>query len=135
MSRQVLTVIIAAIAIAVLPAAVFAKSDDAVVANNGKPILVQSSQPVVEIHLKANPSTGYRWFLAGDYNPLLIQPVSVKFVPAKKSRPGAPGVDVWKFRLKAAAFVVPRVLRLNLIQAKAWDMKTAKKRQFVIVTG
>lgn len=119
----------------VAPTAPWAKNADAVVAENNKPILVRSGQPVIEIQLRENPSTGYRWMLKGGYNPLLIQPVSATFKPKAAQKPGQAGIVTWKFRLKAAAFVVPRVLHVTLVHGRPWDMRHAKKRRFVIVTN
>jgi inhibitor of cysteine peptidase len=67
-------------------------------------IAISVDQPEFTIKLKSNPTTGYSWFLR-DYNAALIESVSHAFqAPTDKKLMGAPGFEVWKFKVKPAAY-------------------------------
>ncbi len=98
-----------------------------------KTILVKSESPTVTIKLKANPSTGYSWFL-GSYDHDCLQPVSSRFIPAKGNRVGAGGVSEWTFKVKEKAFTVPQLLKINMVYMQAWQLKNSTQQVFTIAT-
>lgn len=73
------------------------------------------------IKLKSNPTTGYTWFLT-DYNSALLEPVKHVFEPAtNKKLIGAPGYELWIFRAKPAAFVVPQQTLIRFVYSRPWE--------------
>jgi len=57
---------------------------------------------LVEIRLNANPSTGYSWQLEHSGNPdsAVLEKHFYWTPPSDSALCGAPGVDVWQFRVK-----------------------------------
>lgn len=103
--------------------------------NADKSIMVSRAQPVIVLHLKANPSTGYGWFWSRDANvSTLIAPISMHYVAPKTAVPGQSGMDVWQFRLDQAAFVVPQVLEIKMLYKRPWEKQVAETKVFQIVT-
>ncbi len=98
-----------------------------------KPIMVKASDPFFQVELKANPATGFSWFLT-QYNSDLVTPVSAKYHPPKKVITGAPGHTVWKFKLTQAAFVVPHIIEIRLRYMQPWAMVGGKHKLIVVVT-
>ncbi|HSW94467.1 MAG TPA: protease inhibitor I42 family protein [Gammaproteobacteria bacterium] len=85
-------------------------------------IWVSADQPTFSIKLAANPTTGYAWYLQR-YDVALIQPVKrVYEAPLKKNQMGAPGYEIWTFRVKPAGFAVPMQTRLQFVYARAWEV-------------
>lgn len=101
--------------------------------NPKKPIVVTKNNATVTIKLPSNATTGYSWFL-DEYNHKLIKAVSAKYVPPKIMIAGAPGYMLWTFKLKKAAFVVPQITKVELIYARAWDLKDSADKSIVFVT-
>lgn len=97
-----------------------------------KPIVVTQPSPTVTFMLPANPTTGYSWFLKSE-DSNLIAAVSEKFEAPKTNRPGAGGMDVWTFRVKSPAFVVPRVTTIVMEYARPWDLADATLRTVDVV--
>ena len=83
-------------------------------------ISVTKSQAQFTIKLKSNPTTGYSWFLR-DYNSKLIAPLNHHFEVPQSKMIGAPGIEVWTFRVKPDAFVVPHQMRIRFMYARPWD--------------
>lgn len=84
-------------------------------------ITVTSEHPQFSIKLKSNPSTGYSWFLRG-YDANLIQPVKHNFVPAADRKlVGAPGFEVWTFKVKPEGFDVPQQSQIRFVYARPWE--------------
>src|SRR5688500_6563929 len=70
-------------------------------------ILVTVKSPEFSIQLKSNPTTGYSWYLR-EYDSNLVAPVKHQFqANNEKKLIGAPGFEVWTFKMKPAAFIVP----------------------------
>ena len=83
--------------------------------------VIDPTQPVFIIKLKSNPTTGYSWFLR-DFNSELIQPVSRKFAPPDNPKlVGAPGFELWTFRLKPPAFLVPQQTLIRFVYTRPWE--------------
>ena len=97
-------------------------------------IMVSASQPQFEIKLKSNATTGYSWFLR-KYNSKLIEPVKhVYQAPQNKGIVGAPGVEVWTFRVKASGFVVPQQTIIRMVYARPWEGAEATEQLNFTVT-
>jgi inhibitor of cysteine peptidase len=91
-------------------------------ATQEKPVvMVTANKPQFDIRLRSNPTTGYSWFLK-KYNANLIEPVKHVFeAPQNKKLIGAPGYEVWTFRVKPAGFVVPHQTTIHFIYARPWE--------------
>ncbi len=95
--------------------------EDAVYTQDKLSISVSANQPEFTIKLKSNPTTGYSWFLKS-YSEKLIQPVKYVFqAPQDKKLMGAPGYELWTFRAKPDAFVVPQQTSLSFAYARPWE--------------
>ncbi len=99
-----------------------------------KVIQVNSKSPVITLKIKSNPTTGYSWFLTDDFRSDLIQPIGQKFYPGDVKKPGAPGYEVWRFKVKSSAFVVPRITNITLHYVRPWVVtNNGRKMTFVVV--
>jgi len=83
-------------------------------------ISVALDKPTFVLKLKSNPTTGYAWFLR-DYNTNLIIPVKHSFQPPERGLIGAPGYELWTFRVKPAAFTVPQITTIRMTYARPWQ--------------
>lgn len=84
-------------------------------------VVVTAEQPEFSIKLKSNPTTGYSWFLR-DYHSRYLTPVKHVFqAPETPQRAGAPGFEVWTFRMKPEAFTVPLQTALRFVYARPWE--------------
>ena len=99
-------------------------------------IRVEAKNPEFAIRLQSNPTTGYSWYLQS-YDANVVQPVKhVYEPPANKKLIGAPGSEVWTFRVKPSGFVVPMQTLIHLVYARAWEMNgQAKQVVFQVTTG
>ncbi|HTM63506.1 MAG TPA: protease inhibitor I42 family protein [Gammaproteobacteria bacterium] len=95
-------------------------------------IIVTKKKPIFIIKMISNPTTGYTWLLR-DYDKTLIIPVKQQYVAPSKNLVGAPGYELWTFRVKDTAFVVPQRTTIEFIYARPWEQdKEADKSQYVI---
>lgn len=93
--------------------------------------IIQPQHPEFSIRLKSNPTTGYSWFLLG-YDANLIQPVTHSFVaPTNKKLIGAPGFEVWTFRVKPNGFTVPMQTAIRFVYARPWEADDNQTKQVV----
>ena len=103
---------------------VYAKTNtvDLPVYTDAKPVVMVSKDKVeFVIKLKSNPTTGYSWFLR-DYDSKIVEPVShVYEAPTDKKLMGAPGYELWTFKIKSAGFVVPQRTTLRFMYARPWE--------------
>src|SRR5205085_1476518 len=84
-------------------------------------LMISAAQPEFTLQLKSNPTTGYSWFLR-EYNESLIVPVKHVFqAPQKSTLMGAPGLDLWTFKMKPSAFIVPQQTLIRLVYARPWQ--------------
>ncbi len=98
-----------------------AKSEIPVYTEQKTSVLATANQPKFIIKLKSNPTTGYSWFLK-EYNTHYLEPVKHEFQAAEnRQRVGAPGYEVWTFKLKPAAFAVPLQTTLRFVYARPWE--------------
>lgn len=92
-------------------------------------IMITQDQPMFVIKLKSNPTTGYSWFLRR-IDASLIEPVKETFVaPTDKHLVGAPGYELWTFRVKPAAFSVPRVTKIRFEYVRPWEPEESKPQE------
>lgn len=85
-------------------------------------IMVTPETTQIVIKLKSNPTTGYSWFLR-EYTPSLIEPTKHVFeAPTDKKLMGAPGYEIWTFRVKPAAFIVPQQTVIRFVYLRPWEM-------------
>ena len=81
-------------------------------------ILVNVQQPQFIIKLKSNPSTGYSWFLR-EHDDALVQPIKHQFEKnPQASLMGAPGYEIWTFKIKPQGFAVPQQSTLRFVYAR-----------------
>ncbi len=96
-------------------------------------IMVTKANREFVIKLKSNPTTGYSWFLR-EYDPSLITPVKHTFETPVPKRIGASGYEVWTFKVKPNAFVVPQQTAVRLIYARPWQGADNSTQLFFRVT-
>ncbi|EKD55322.1 MAG: hypothetical protein ACD_60C00015G0030 [uncultured bacterium] len=95
---------------------------------------VSENNPQFTIKLTSNPTTGYRWFLR-NYDANLIQPVKHAFLAAdNKKLIGAPGYEVWRFKVKPAGFSVPQQTIIRFVYARPFEMNDDAKQLVFNVT-
>src|SRR3990167_9939563 len=80
-------------------------------------ILLTPAQPEFVIKLKSNATTGYSWFLR-KYDPHFVQPVKHVYQASTSQLVGSPGFELWTFRAKPTAFIVPQVSAIYFIYAR-----------------
>ncbi|HSW68604.1 MAG TPA: protease inhibitor I42 family protein [Gammaproteobacteria bacterium] len=111
------------------------KIESVTVYTEDKPaVMVQAKQPEFSIKLASNPTTGYSWYLrADDVN--LVQPVKHVFqAPENKKLIGAPGYEIWTFRVKPSGFVVPTQTAIRFVYARPWEMNSQARQVVFQVT-
>lgn len=99
-----------------------------------KTIVVSKKSPTITIKLKANPTTGFSWFLA-HYDDKLLIPISAKYYPPSDNKLiGAPGFTVWKFRVRNNAFNVPQMTNIALQYMRPWTLEGAMRVFITVIT-
>ena len=84
-------------------------------------IIVFSAKPTFTIKLKSNPTTGYSWVLQKSHA-RFITLIHHKFEPPQnKKLIGAPGYEVWKFRVLPGAFAARKQMRLRFKYIRPWE--------------
>ena len=98
-------------------------------------LTVTSDKPEFILKLKSNPTTGYSWFLT-KYNPSVVKLVRHYFeAPMNKKRVGAPGYELWIFRVKPAGFIIPQHTFIHFVYKRPWESASDVERlTFNIVT-
>jgi inhibitor of cysteine peptidase len=90
-------------------------------------VMVTKDHPEFQIKLKGNPSTGYMWFLR-EYNSNLVIPVKRVIVPAETKMMGAPSFELWTFKVKPEALIVPQQTMLRFNYSRPWDVNDQPKQ-------
>jgi inhibitor of cysteine peptidase len=99
-----------------------------------KPVaVVTADQPEFIIKLKSNPTTGYTWFLRG-YNIELLEPVAHSFQAPDSTTVGAPGFELWTFKVKPSAFVVPQQTSIRFAYSRPWEASESASQLMFRVT-
>ena len=87
-------------------------------------IVVTPDHPEFTLKLRANPTTGFSWYLR-EYNSKLIAPVKHSYQHPDTKLIGAGGFDVWTFRATRAAFSVPQQTALRMVYVRPWQNDTS----------
>jgi inhibitor of cysteine peptidase len=90
-------------------------------ADNGKAYTVTPHTAVV-LTLPSNASTGYRWQLK-PVDKSVLRLVSHRYLQPKKSLPGAPGEERWRFTAVGAGSV-----QLRLVYVRSWEKNKPARR-------
>ncbi len=90
-------------------------------------IMVTKDHAQFQIKLKSNATTGYSWFLR-EYNSDIIIPVQRTIIPPETKMMGAPGFELWTFKVKPTAFTVPQQTMIRLIYSRPWDSNDQSKQ-------
>ena len=83
-------------------------------------ILATADQPQFTLKLKSNPTTGYSWFLR-EYDGNVLTPIKHIFQAPDSKLMGAPGYEIWTFRVKPTGFLVPQQTTIRMIYARPWQ--------------
>lgn len=70
--------------------------------------------------MKSNPTTGYSWFLR-EYDSTIITPVKHSFEQPSAKLMGAPGFELWTFKVKSAGFAVPQQTTIRMVYTRPWQ--------------
>lgn len=105
------------------------------ITNPKQPIQVASKKPQFTIKLKSNPSTGYSWFI-NHYDAQLVTLVSHAYQPPTNAKlVGAPGVEVWTFKINRRAFLAPHMFNIQFVYARPWDLTDKMTTYVTVVTS
>ncbi|MDR3477727.1 MAG: protease inhibitor I42 family protein [Gammaproteobacteria bacterium] len=97
-------------------------------------VMVMVDQPQFVIKLKSNATTGFSWFLR-EYNSAIIEPVSHEFeAPTDKKLMGAPGYELWTFRVKPNSFIVPQQTMIRFVYSRPWEIDDGSSQLVFKVT-
>ena len=88
-----------------------------------KSISMGPTRSSITLKLKANATTGFRWFLVA-YDHQLIKPVRYQYLPGPKELIGSPGYCIWQFKLMSGALAVPQITHIKLVYRRSWDATT-----------
>ena len=115
---------------------VFAAAPPLVFTPNTRPIVVTQKDPTFSLNLPSNPSTGYCWSVKA-YPKAMIQVAGHHYVPPKKQKLlGAPGYEVWNFRVlypTTYRFRVNQVTHVVMQYKRPWVAANVKERAFEII--
>ena len=111
------------------------KASELPVFTEDKQTIVVSGNAQFVVKLKSNPTTGYSWFLR-EYNAGLIEPVKHEVrAAADKRLAGAPGYELWTFRVRPAGSVVPQQTMLRFVYIRPWEAaESSAQLVFKVVT-
>ena len=98
-----------------------------------KPIVRQLATAEFSVRLTTNATTGYQWFLQA-YDSEFVRPLNQRHEPAKSKLEGASGSDVWRFRLRKRAFIVPMMLHLRWEYRRPWEVNEVKRKALTVLT-
>jgi inhibitor of cysteine peptidase len=85
-----------------------------------KPVMIPIGQQQFTLRLKANPTTGYQWFIK-DYNDHLLRIVEHDFIAPPKGLMGAPGVETFTFALTTEGQKAPFMGYIHLYYGRPWE--------------
>jgi inhibitor of cysteine peptidase len=92
-------------------------------ADNGKTFTLPPKTAIV-VTLPSNASTGYAWQLKPE-DKSVVRLVSHRYLQPKKSVPGAPGNERWRFAAVGAGSV-----KLRLVYVRSWEKNKPPARRF-----
>ena len=93
--------------------------------SNGRTLGATLGQ-TVEICLKENPTTGFRWRMADAGGPV-VTPLSDAFEPGRRA-PGQPGIHRWRFKTVAAGNGLVR-----FVYRRSWEDDAAAASVFTLI--
>jgi len=109
-------------------------TDPSVYTEQKTSIFVTPDHPEFAIKLKSNPTTGYSWFLK-NYDSQLIEAENHSYQATQTHLMGAPGYEIWTFKVKPQAFAVPQQISLNFVYVRPWEKnQPTKPLTFVVST-
>jgi inhibitor of cysteine peptidase len=94
--------------------------------DNGKDIDLTTGAVLI-VKLPSNPSTGYRWSVAGDPAPLKLERTSFSKGAPKSGALGASGISI--FRLSASS---AGLSNLTLLYRRSWEYNIAPAKSFSV---
>ena len=115
----------------ILGANAFATSNNS--SPDDKAIMVNASQPDFTIQLRANPTTGYQWYIK-KYDRNLMQLVSSSFQAFTGKLVGAPGTQIYKFIMLPESFKAHHLTCITLAYARAWNLSQASIKKIQVAT-
>lgn len=90
-------------------------------------IVIKADHPQFTLKLESNPSTGYSWFLK-KFDARYVAVVEHHFQAATNTKLiGAPGVELWTFKMKPNAFVQAHQTSLTFDYKRPWEKQAALK--------
>jgi predicted secreted protein len=81
----------------------------------------------VSVSLDSNPSTGYRWRLAGPLNESIVKLAGSHYKPPVRQIPGAGGTETWRFNAVGRGKT-----SIVLEYVRPWEKKEAPARKTVV---
>lgn len=96
--------------------------------------IVSANHPEFILKLKANPTTGFSWFLR-EYDNDILMPIKHVYQKPIGKLIGAPGYDLWTFKVKPAGFVVPQQTMMRMVYARPWSPDSSTQVVFRISTN
>lgn len=78
------------------------------------------------VKLESNPTTGYQWQLASDYDEKVLQLLDSEYIPPQEAVPGAGGEETWRFEALGAGET-----KISLNYARSWEKDTPPARTAV----
>ncbi len=87
----------------------------------GQPIVVTKDQPYFQVQLKANPTTGYSWAFVQPTGEALVQVVSHQYQKPDSNLVGAPGFEIWTFKVDNKAFTQEQTLSFKMDYERPWE--------------
>lgn len=113
----------------------FAQAQPAIFFEPQKPILLSKNQTRFTLQLKANPTTGYSWYI-NSYTTPGLRLVKYAFTPDQSGKIGAGGVASWDFVVEKTALIAPSLLKVDLTYARPWNVTDQPvKRTVTILTS
>lgn len=85
---------------------------------------VQTRQAV--FHLSENPTTGFRWYVTSELNPL-VENITYDYEAPSAAIPGKPGMANFVITVKAEAMTAPRIIPISLKSARAWEPEVGQE--------
>lgn len=95
-------------------------------------VMVKRGQTEFVISLKANPTTGYTWFLQ-QYDNNLISLLSHHYKASATTLVGAGGIEEWHFKLMPNAKIAPVTTDVKFSYARPWEIQQGKATIITIV--
>jgi inhibitor of cysteine peptidase len=87
-----------------------------------KTITIAKGTTEFMIQLRANPTTGYSWFLQY-FDHKLLQATDHQYIPNQPKLMGSGGVTQWVFKVKSSAFNTTQTTKIKFLYARPWNMK------------